>query len=168
MFNQLVAGGVIRGPRLLATSQTEQYDSIYRFYVSEPVANHIFEKNSNPLGVQELAHEKTFISKPYVLEYKYNVDALIQDFETEAKGERDISLVVAWEIGAEWKKRYAVTSLLDLNNIQHRPFHGLTHVFRDESSGDVRFYAIILSELIDYLGNVDKVQEHHRKIYSDV
>ena len=167
LFNQLVAGGVIRGLRLLATSQTEQYDSIYRFYVSEPLANHVFDKEKNPLGVQQLAHDKSFVSKPYVLEYKYNVDALIRDFETEFKSERDISLVVAWEIGSEWKRRYSVTSLLDLNNIQHRQFHGLTHVFRDDNTGDVRFHAIILSELIDYLLDVDEVQGHHKTTYSD-
>jgi hypothetical protein len=122
--------------RLLATSQTEQYDSIYRFYVSEPVANHVFDKNSNPKGVQQLAHDKSFVSKPYVLEYKYNVDALIQDFETEFKGERDISLVVAWEIGS--------------------------------NTGDVRFFAVILSELVDYLSDVDGVQEYQKKAYSEV
>jgi hypothetical protein len=154
--------------RLLATSQTEQYDSIYRFYVSEPVANHVFDKNSNPKGVQQLAHDKSFVSKPYVLEYKYNVDALIQDFETEFKGERVISLVVAWEIGSEWKRRYTVTSLLDLNNIQHRQFHGLTHIFRDDNTGDVRFFAVILSELVDYLSDVDGVQEYQKKAYSEV
>ena len=38
-------------------------------------------------------------------------------------------------------------SLLDVSSIQHRPFHGITHVFRDVNSGDVRFYGIILSEL---------------------
>ena len=167
LFNQLVAGGVIRGIRLLATSQTQQYDSIYRYYVSEPLKHHIFNKDSNPLGVQELAHDKAFASKPYVLEYKYSIDALIQDFETGMKGERDIALVVAWEMGSEWKKRYLDTSLLDLDNIQHRPFHGLTHIFRDENTGDVRFHAIVLCELLEYLENVDGVQEFHRSAYAD-
>lgn len=168
LFNQLLAGGVIRGIRLLATSQTQQYDSIYRYYVSEPLKHHIFDKDSNPLGVQELAHNKEFASKPYVLEYKFNLDALVWDFENGLKGERDISLVVAWEMGSDWKKRYVVTSLLDIDNIQHRQFHGLTHMFRDENTGEVRFHGIVLSELLDYLEDVDRVQDFHKTTYSEV
>lgn len=79
-------------------------------------------------------------------------------FENGEKSEKDISLVVAWEIGSEWKKRYQVTSLLDLTNIQHRPFHGITHIFREENSGHIRFYGIILSDLLEYLDNVEDAQ----------
>ena len=167
LFNQLIAGGVIRGMRLLATSAHQQYDGIYRFFVNEPLANHRFDKATNPLGVQELKHDKAFTSKPYVLEYKHNVDALIQEFENEEKTEAHVNLVVAWVIGEQWKKRYAVTSLLDLSNLQHREFHGLTHIFRDERTGDTRFYGIILSELIQYLHDVDGAQEVQHKKYGD-
>ncbi|MCK4625245.1 MAG: ATP-binding protein [Phycisphaerae bacterium] len=167
LFNQLIAGGVIRGIKLLATSQHEKYDSIFRYYVSEQLANHVFDKERNPLGVQELRHNEPYRSKPYVLEYKYNLDALIQEFETEEKHEEDVNLLVAWDIGSEWRRRYVVTSLLALDNIQHRIFHGLTHIFRDENSGDIRFYGIILSELIDYLNDVDGVQEFHRDTYGE-
>jgi len=167
LFNQLVAGGVIRGIKLLATSQHERYDSIFRYCVREPLANHIFDKERNPLGVEELQYDKEYTSKPYVLEYKYNVDALIQEFETEEKHEGDVDLVVAWEVGVEWRKRYSVTSLLDLENVQHRAVHGLTHVFRDENSGDVRFRGVILSELVEYLNDVDGVQPFHREAYRE-
>jgi hypothetical protein len=70
--------------------------------------------------------------------------------------------VVAWDIGSEWKKRYTVTSLLDVSSIQHRLFHGITHVFRDVNSGDVRFYGIILSELIDALNDFEENQKVQR------
>ena len=138
LFNQLIAGGVIRGMKLMATSSHQQYDGIYRFMVKEPLQNHLFDKEANPLGVQTMQHTSEFSSKPYVLEYKQNVDALIQEFESQEKQESDISLVVAWDIGSEWKKRYTVTSLLDSSNIQHRPFHGITHIFRDRSSVESR------------------------------
>ena len=167
LFNQLIAGGVVRGLRLLATSSHQQYDGIFRYFVKDPLDNHRFDKEKNPLGVQELKHEKAFTSKPYVLEYKHNLDALIQEFENEEKSESHISLAVAWDIGQQWKKRYAVTTLLDLENLQHREFHGLTHVFRDERSGDVRFQAIILSELIAYLNDVDGAQAAQRSKYGE-
>jgi hypothetical protein len=168
LFNQLIAGGVIRGVRLLATSSHNQYDGIFRYFVNEPLKNHLFDKTTNPLGVQELRHDEPFSSKPYVLEYKHNVDALIQEFETEEKSEQHLDLVVAWDIGDEWKKRYSVTSLLNLDNLQHREFHGLTHIFRDERTGDTRFHAVILSELIEYLNDVAGVQPAQREKYGDV
>jgi hypothetical protein len=168
LFNQLIAGGVIRGLKLMATSSHEQYDGIYKYVVKDPLENHVFDKNTNPLGVQDMQHSAEFASKPYVLEYKHNVDALIQEFESEEKQESDISLVVAWEIGNEWKKRYTVTSLLDVSSIQHRPFHGITHVFRDVNSGDVRFYGIILSELIEALNDFEASQKVQRDKYGDV
>jgi hypothetical protein len=169
LTNQLIAGGVIRGIKLLATSQYEKYDGIFRYFVSEPLANHVFDKDRNPLGVQELSQSEAMTSrKPYVLEYKHNLDALISDFETEEKNERDIDLAVAWDIGSEWKKRFHVTSLLDLDNIQHRPFHGLTHVFNDDNSGDRRFYAIILSELVAYLNDVDGIQIKQKEKYGTI
>jgi hypothetical protein len=154
--------------KLMATSSHQQYDGIYRFTVKEPLQNHVFAKDTNPLGVQTMQHATEFSSKPYVLEYKQNVDALIQEFENQEKQESDISLVVAWDIGSEWKKRYSVTSLLDSNNIQHRPFHGLTHIFRDVNSGNVRFYGIILSELIEALNDFDGIQSSQRTKYGDI
>jgi hypothetical protein len=164
LFNQLLAGGVIRGIKLLAASTHQKYDGIYRYAVE----NQVFDKNFNPLGVPEMHHQEEYTSKPYVLEYKHNVDALIQEFESQEKNEADISLVVAWDIGTEWRKRYSVTSLLDIDNIQHRPFHGLTHIFRDQNSGDVRFYGVVLSELIDCLNDFDGSQKEQRSKYGEV
>src|SRR5579862_506549 len=167
LFNQLIAGGVIRGLKLMATSSHLKYDGIYRYSVKEPVENHIFDKQMNPLGVQNMQIQGPYTSKPYVLEYKHTVDALIQEFENQEKQEGDLNLAVAWDIGSEWKKRYSVTSLLDLENIQHRPFHGVTHVFRDQTSGDIRFYGIILSELIEYLNNFDTSQVEQKSKYGE-
>ena len=167
LFNQLLAGGVIRGIKLLAASAHQQYDGIYRYAVKPPEANHVFHKDTNPLGVQGMQHEGEYASKPYVLEYKHNVDALIQEFESEEKNEADVNLAIAWDIGTEWKKRYSVTSLLDTNNIQHRPFHGLTHIFRDQISGDIRFYAIILSELVACLNDFDGTEQEQRSKYGE-
>jgi hypothetical protein len=166
LFNQLVAGGVIRGLRLLATSSHQQYDGIFRYAVTEPLQNHHFDKITNPLGVQDLRHDKAFLSKPFVLEYKYNLDALIQEFENEEKTESHIDLAVTWEIGEQWKKRYSVTSLLEFENLQHREFHGMTHIFRDERTGDVRFYAIILSELLEFLSDPDAAQASQKLRYA--
>lgn len=168
LFNQLVAGGVIRGIKLMATHSRKKYDGIFRYFVNYPLENHLFDKSNNPLGVEELHHHKDFLSRPYVMEYKYNVDDLIYEFENGEKNEQDIDLIVAWDIGNEWKKRYQITSLLELDNIQAREFHGQTHICLDGNTGEKRFYAIILSELIDYLNDVDGVQSVQKSLYENV
>ncbi|WP_421306599.1 hypothetical protein [Aeromonas veronii] len=164
LFNQLIAGGVIRGINLLATSQVKQYDGVYKYVVKEPFKNHVFDKENNPLGVDELHFNSEHISPPKILEYKYNLDALIQEFESEYKNEKDIHLAVAWEMGSEWQKNYEAISLLDLDNLHQRDFHGLTHIL---DSGTTRFHVVILKELITYLNDVDGVQEYHKENYGD-
>lgn len=164
LFNQLVAGGVIRGIKLLSTSQIQQYDGLFKFVIKEPIQNHEFDKVSNPLGVQEMHFSKAQISAPKVLEYKYNINGLIAEFENGEKKEKDIHLAVAWDLGDAWKKNYSVTSLLDLDNIHQRDFHGLTHVLHSSTS---KFYVVALKELIDYLNNVDEVQAFQKAAYSD-
>jgi hypothetical protein len=163
LFNQLLAGGVIRGMRLLATSQNKQYDGVFRYVAKKPFENHIFDKQENPLGIHNSPY-LPIISPPKILEYKFNVDALIREFESEEKNERDIDLVVAWELGEEWRKNYEITSLLDLDNIQHRDFHGLTHTINTANS---KFQAIILGELVEYLNDVDGVQSKQKEKYGD-
>ncbi|MFM5559200.1 hypothetical protein [Aeromonas rivipollensis] len=164
LFNQLIAGGVIRGINLLATSQVKQYDCVYKYVVKEPFENHVFDKENNPLGVEELHFNSEHISPPKILEYKYNLDALIQEFENEYKNEKDIHLAVAWEMGSEWQKNYEAISLLDLDNLHQRDFHGLTHIL---DSGTTRFHVVVLKELITYLNDVDGVQEYHKENYGD-
>lgn len=165
LFNQFLAGGVIRGIKIMATNTHTKYDGIYKFYIKKPIENHIFDKEKNPLGVEPNKFSDEFISAPMILEYKYNFDALLEEFEKELKSERDIKLVVSWTIGDEWKKRYSITPLLHLDNYQHRPFHGATHIFRNILTNDVVFYGIILSELVDYINDVDHVQEYQKNKY---
>jgi hypothetical protein len=162
LFNQLLAGGVIRGIKLLATDQKKQYDGVFKYYVKEPISIHVYHKTLNPLGVSDLENRKDYNSRPWILEYKYSVDALLREFENEEKKENEINLV-AWETGDLWKKTHQVTSLLDIENLHHREFHGLTHVFH---SGTNKFYVIILSELIEYLNDFDKTQLIQKEKYN--
>ena len=90
---------------------------------------------------------------------------MIEEIGKEIKNERQIKLVIAWEMGKNWAKRYQITSLLYLDNIQHRYFHGGTHIILDASTGDIVFTAIILSELIDYINDPDSVQEYQKHTY---
>ncbi len=104
---------------------------------------------------------------PRILEYKYSFDALLEDIEKEVKSEKQIKLVIAWEMGKNWPKRYEITPLLHFDNLHHRYFHGGTHIIKSSSTGDVVFPAIILAELIDYINDPDAVQEYQKKTYLD-
>jgi len=152
----------------MSTSQHQKYDGVFRFSLKEPFENHIFDKDKNPLGIERSKVSEEYVSAPSILEYKYSFDALLEDIEKEEKNERQINLVVAWEMGEDWQKRYEITPLLHFENLQHRFFHGGTHIIADASTGDTVFSAIILSELIDYINDPDGVQEYQRKAYIDL
>lgn len=165
LFNQLIAGGVIRGIKLFATSQVKQYDGLFKFEIKKPLENHVYEKILNPLGVAEMHFDKEHTSAPKVLEYKYSLDGLMSEFENGEKSEKDVHLVIVWKVGDLWKKHYEVTSLLDVENIHLRDFHGLTHKL---NSGNTMFYLIALEELVDYLNDVDGVQAYQSAVYRDI
>lgn len=169
LFNQLLAAGVIRGVKILATSEHKLYDGIYMIDMVEPFDRFIYDKDANPLGVpHELFSDGEIKSAPQILEYKYSVDGLMHEFEKEEKYPSHINLVVAWDMGAEWQKRYEVVSLLDLDNIHHRTFHGVTHELRQSGAGAHVFHAVILSELVDYLCKPEKeVQEYQKTAYEN-
>lgn len=163
LFNQLIAGGVIRGIQLVSTSSHDKYDGVLRFRITDPTELHLYDARSNPLGIQEIT--QAGVCEPCVLEYKHSLDALIAEFENGEKTESDIQLAVCWETGTQWPKRYAVTSLLDTDNLQHRHFHGLTHIFLSDNTGERRFYAVVLSELLQYLQDPVKSQMAQREKY---
>lgn len=167
LFNQLLAGGVIRGVKIMATDQHQKYDGIYKFLAKEPLENHKFDKIKNPLGIETDKFSKDFISEPKILEYKYSFNALLEEIGKEIKNQRDINLVIAWTMGDQWITRYDITPLLDFQNYQHRPFHGATHIIKDPATGDRIFYAIILDELIEYINGPEAAQEKQRSIYAE-
>lgn len=166
LFNQLLAGGVIRGIRLLATSQSSQYDGVFRFCAEEPLENLFFDKHKNPLGVNSEQLIKPYIIKPKILEYKYTLDGLIREFESEVKDERSIELAIFWSMGTEYEKKYNVISLLDFDNIHHRKHHGITHILNTNTNSYI--FAICLEELFELLNDQDKAQEKQKAKYGDV
>ena len=164
LFNQLLAGGIIRGIHILSSSQYEQYDGLYRRMLDIPYDFYVYDPNTNPLGVVRDAlgsPEKPLKSKIRVLEYKYSLDALIEELSQQDKDAKALDLVVAWERGTKWSEIYSVTSFLTSDNIRHREFHGYTHSFADMMSGITVFNAVILKDLISYLN--DPVAEERRQ-----
>ncbi|HEX9989834.1 MAG TPA: ATP-binding protein [Chloroflexia bacterium] len=165
LFNQMLSSGIIRGIQLLASSQYKQYDGLYRIKLKPPFSN--YTRNAeNPLGVEAIISEP-LTSAVKVLEYKYNVDGLIEEFQTGEKSPNDVSLVVAWEMGSKWQGLFDVLSYLDEGNAHHRQFHGATHSFSHSASHTHAFEAIILKDLVEYLSDPIATSKYQHEIYSE-
>jgi hypothetical protein len=169
LFNQLIAGGVIRGVRIMSTNERFTYDSMYRVVFEEPSAIHIYDTEKNPLGVlpEYVDAHPVFQSKPKILEYKYSLDALIEDIESGDKNPKDIGLVVVWETGVDYVGYYHITSLLDTDNLSDRQYHGITHIMTNSTTGQREMDLIVLKELIEHLNDPVKSTQAQRAKYED-
>lgn len=160
LFNQLIAGGVVRGIKVVGTNEMSTYDGAYRVRVGPDYENHVYEENSNPLGVtDELSadfeedHPEGFLSTQLkVLEYKFSLDGLISDLTTGDKQAADIDLVIAWEAGEDYIQLFGLTSLLIDEGNSDREYHGITHTLSDEHGNHV-MDVILLRDLIAYLND---------------
>lgn len=169
LFNQLIAGGVIRGISIMSTNEKFTYDGMYRIIVEEPTALHLYDRYTNPLGILQdyIDNPGIFTSEPKILEYKYSLDALIEDINNGDKNSNDISLVVVWETGSDYEGNYHITSLLDEDNLSERQYHGVTHVITNLASRQKEMDLIVLSELIDHLNDPDSSMLQQKEKYEE-
>lgn len=170
LFNQLIAGGVIRGIKIMSTNERLTYDGLYRVTIETPIEHHLFNERENPLGIDKSILDSftlPFRTDPKILEYKYSLDGLIEDIESGLKNSNHIGLVVVWETGTEYQENYKITSYLDPDNLTLREYHGLTHGITNIKSGQLEMNLIVLSELIDYLNDRDNTIKKQREKYED-
>ncbi len=155
LFHQLVAGGVIRGIYAMSTNERFTYDGLIKVAFDLDPAIYTYNAEDNPLGVPHSIASALHgrVTDPRVLEYKYSLDGLIEDFDNQDKHIGDIDLCVAWSTGDLYKERYGITSLLIPENADQRQYHGLTHVLTDIETGAKTCDLIILEELVSYLND---------------
>lgn len=156
LFHEMIGAGILRTYGFLATSESERYDSLFvtRYY------GELDEYSlTNPMGVSPKAILPGE-SQPYVLEYKYNFDALISDFECEKKFEPDINLVVCWTLGKEYSERYVVRSYLHGDEGATRHFFGATHAAFLE--GRKLFEIICLADLVSFVKDPEGTKAIHK------
>ncbi len=167
LFHQLVAGGVIRGVKVMSTNERLTYDSLYKVTFDLEPEKYIYDAVTNPLGISPEAAKQMqgMTTEPRVLEYKFCLDGLIEDTESGDKNIKDINLAVAWSTGELYRERYGITSLLIAENREQRSYHGLTHALCDMESGQRLVDLIILEEMIDYLQNGEASEERQRLKY---
>jgi hypothetical protein len=170
LFNQLIAGGVIRGMRIMSTNERLVYDGLYRVVIDPPKENHIYHQKHNPLGVAKSIIDDfklPFITAPKIMEYKFSLDALIEDIENGWKNSNEIGLIIVWETGDSYKANYKITSLIDENNLALREYHGVTHIITNINTGQKEMDLIVLSELINLLNDAKRTMKAQIKKYED-
>ena len=167
LFNQLIAGGVIRGIRVMSTNERFTYDGLFKISFDLDGDKFIYSKDENPLGINaETAIALNGItSEPKILEYKYSLDGLVEDLDTGDKNIKDISLSIVWSTGDLYKERFGITSLLIPENRDQRQYHGITHVLCDMESGNKLLDLIVLDELIESLNDPPTSENNQRKKY---
>ncbi|CAM5463529.1 ATP-binding protein [Sphingobium scionense] len=172
LFNQLVAGGVIRGVKVVGTNELMTYDGAYRVICGPQYDNHEFNKIQNPLGIGETqridfenSYPLGFLSTEMkILEYKFSVDGFINDITTGDKKVADVDLLIAWEFGTEHEQFFSVQSLLLPEGESHRQYHGVTHLLFDEH-GNHAMDAIILKDLVSFLNDTDGESARQSELY---
>jgi hypothetical protein len=165
LFHELIGLGVIKGLKFLATSSHDTYDSLFICNYDER-SSYLFNRTTRPLGVSEQV-ASNYVSEPKVLEYKYNFDSLLEEFDKELKAESHIDLVVCWTAGSRFKSRYYFSSLLIGDEGNGREIFGATHqAYRDGSTVKV-FEVIVLSDLIAFLQNQEEEVARQKTFYTD-
>jgi hypothetical protein len=168
LFNQMLSSGLIRGIQILSSSQYKQYDGLYRVKM-EPPFHKFIRAGENPLGVESehfASVKEPIISPVRVLEYKYSLDALIEELGTEYKSANEIGLAVCWELGDRWRTFFDIVSFLDEENVHHREFHGITHRLFHGVSGQPAFQLIVLKDLISYILDPKAESARQKEMFS--
>jgi len=167
LFNQLVAGGVIRGISVMSTNERFTYDGLFKVSFDLPSDLYTYDPVKNPLGVPvEVAEQlQGKVTDPRVLEYKFSLDGLVEDLENQDKNINDVDLCIMWETGDLYNERYGITSLMIPENADQRQYHGVTHILNDLETGAKHCELIVLKELVQSLNDPEGAAEIQREKY---
>jgi hypothetical protein len=151
----------------MSTNERFTYDGLFKITFDLDTELYLYDSEKNPLGVPSAVAVALSgkVTDPRVLEYKFCLDGLVEDFDNQDKNIRDIDLCVVWTTGDTYKERYGITSLLLPENADQRQYHGITHVLSDLESGAKHCDLIVLSELMEYLNNAALTATHQRTKY---
>ncbi|CUR69130.1 ATP-binding protein [Pseudomonas aeruginosa] len=167
LFHQLIAGGVVRGLNMMSTNERFTYDGLFKIGFDLGADLYIYDQETNPLGVpaETAGALSGKVTAPRILEYKFSLDGLVEDLDSQDKNIKDVDLCVAWETGDLYREKFGIVSLLVPENADQRQYHGITHVLVDLETGAKYCDLIILSELISFLNDAGKTGDEQRVKY---
>jgi hypothetical protein len=154
LFHQLSALGVFPGIRIYATSQSRTYDCLVEYDCERDRPSLLYKSSdSSPLGVSPyvLGDGKKFSTKHLTMEFKNNLDGLIDDVDGEGpKTFGNIDICVCWSQVGDSFKGYQL-ELITEKNIDERKFPGVTHILTRD--GDHHSIAVVmLKSVTDMIG----------------
>jgi len=165
LFHELVGLRVINGLKFFATSQNERYDSLFMFDYGD--TGYRFDRHENRLGVSHSIPLPS-VSEPKILEYKYDFDALVADFEKDLKYVKHIDLVVCWSAGSAYKEKFYLQPLLVGDEGSDRTIFGSTHkAYQVGAHSQPAFEVLILKDLLSFMIDPAGEEARQKTKYSD-
>ena len=147
LFHQFAALGVFPGIRVLATSQSQTYDSVIFFNCGAQEEG--LRINSSPLGLAPsvLGDGEAFNTRRLTLEFKNTLDALIADIDDENKPKQyqHVDICVCWDTVQDAFAGYEL-SRVDAGNADRRRYPGTTHLLQRDGETHV-IQVVMLSTL---------------------
>ena len=160
LFHQLIGAGVIRGIKFFGSHSNIRYDGLVELdYSADDV---VFNERTCILGIPDV--HAGHVSEPKIVEYKFALSALFEDFEKEIKFSKHISLAICWEIDKIEHSNLTVTSLLTSRTAPERTVFGATHVVYDTPQSRA-FEVICLEDLISMLRDPEATIALQKKKY---
>ena len=139
LFNQLCAVGVFAGMKIYATSQSRTYDCLAKYDCGRDHLGLAYSASHGcPLGVSPsvLGDGETFMTRFLTVEFKNNLDALIDDIDAEDSRKRftNIDICVCWSTSDSDFSGYILEEITE-DNVDRRKYPGCTHLlYRDVDS----------------------------------
>lgn len=165
LFHELVGMNLLKAINFFATSESDRYDSLFFMdYKTEEAV--LFNSESNRLGINR-SHALPYTTEPKVLEYKYDFDSLVRDFDKEEKFAKHIDLVVCWTVGQHYREKYYLQSLLIGDEGSSRNIFGATHQAFPVSSNQPEFELIVLDDLLRWIRDPMDEEARQKRVYRD-
>lgn len=165
LFHELIGMQLLKSFNFFATSQSDRYDSLfYMDYRTDDTV--LFHSDTNRLGINR-SHSLPYATEPKVLEYKYDFDSLIRDFDKEEKFAKHIDLVVCWTVGSAYREKYYLQSLLVGDEGSSRNIYGATHQAFPVSSNQPEFELIVLDDLLRWIRDSTDEEARQKRVYRD-
>lgn len=160
LYHELVGSGVITGLRFFGSTFNDRYDGLFEIDYPDDIRLR-FEKEKCPLGIGTVV-QLPYRSEPKVLEYKFDLDGLVEDFQKEEKFLKHVDLVVCWQATGEYQSLLELKSFLAGQSALDRVFFGSTHAaYRVAGGNEPEFEVVILKDLLNYL--LDSAAEEARQ-----
>lgn len=152
LFHQLTAYGAFPGIEIFATSQVSTYDCLARFRCSSDAPGLRYRSDGNPLGLAPfiLGESEEFETREVTIEFKNNLDGLIQDLDSDSpKSFEHIDVVVCWSSVGDSFPGYHLEEIAESNR-EERKYPGVTHLLRKDGSAHVE-QVVLLRKVTQFI-----------------